>query len=581
MRSCLLALALLLAQGTVCLSAPAGAGPVGERTQPLRVRMPLVAFIEHVFGADQVHVLQIAPEIRLRREEVELRLAGTPDAERMRRIARWILSERGVRLREEGSLLLAEAVEPGAKPALPVPVTANAIAAQAADRHVMVYRSLGAASIERTSGWLAEEFALRGVETSEDPGGNALLLSGPAAAVEEALRFVDVLDRPLLRGSHSRLLALAHAEAQALAETLSQVLQSEGIEARTNAVGSAVTLVALTGSRGLVVFATRAELLEHTTAWAQLLDAEAGHQDEGVFSHVLSHVTATRAVETLAALVSPDTPLVADPTRNAVVFRGPAAQWRLLLKQLPAMDRPSATVMVEVLVLELSLESRFESGLDWLVSRRIDGEELSVGTSGLSPDSGGFNLLLRDDSTVLAALELFAGDARVVIRSRPRLVVSSGHEARLEVGDEIPVVTSTARSTRTTDSPVVSNVAYRRTGLVLAIRPTVHAGDRMDIDVMQDLSDARDTASSGIDSPTILTRRLETSASLREGGAVLLGGLLASSGSTATAGGLPLPAPANTLDTRLREQTRTELLVFIRPRILRSPEPPVAGSAAL
>jgi type II secretory pathway component GspD/PulD (secretin) len=212
-----------------------------------------------------------------------------------------------------------------------------------------------------------------------------------------------------------------HSQAEVLAEALSQVLQSEGIEARTNAVGSAVTLVALTESRALVVFATRPDLLEHTTAWVQLLDAEAGHQSEGVFSHALSHITATRAVEVLSALVSPDTPLVADPTRNAVVFRGPPAQWRLLLAQLPAMDLPSATVMVEVLVLELSLESRFESGLDWLVSRRIGGEEFSVGTSGLSSGEAGFNLLLRDGNTVRAALALFAGDARVAIRSRPRL----------------------------------------------------------------------------------------------------------------------------------------------------------------
>ena len=579
MRSCLLVLALLLAQGSACLSEPAVADMVTEQGQAVRLRMPLAAFIEQVFGADPERVLQIEPQIRLRSDEVELRLVAAPDRERLQRIARWILTERGVRLREEGPLLLAEAVDPGSGQALPRPVTASGIAAQAPDSQVMIYRTLTAASIERTSGWLAEEFALRGVETSEDPGGNALLLAGPAAAVEEALRFVDVLDRPLLRGSHSRLLALVHTEAEALAETLSQVLQSEGIEARTNAVGSAVTLVALTESRGLVVFATRPDLLEHTTAWVQLLDAEAGYQSEGVFSHALSHITATRAVEVLSALVSPDTPLVADPTRNAVVFRGPPAQWRLLLAQLPAMDLPSATVMVEVLVLELSLESRFESGLDWLVSRRIDAEELSVGTSGLSSGEAGFNLLLRDGNTVRAALALFAGDARVAIRSRPRLVVASGHEARLEVGNEIPVVASTARSTTRPDSPLVSNVEYRRTGLVLAIRPTVHAGDRVDIEVMQDLSNARETASSDIDSPTILSRRLQTSVSLRDGGAVLLGGLLASSGTTGTAGGMPLPAPANALDARLRERARTELLVFIRPQVLRSPEEASAASA--
>jgi general secretion pathway protein D len=275
----------------------------------------------------------------------------------------------------------------------------------------------------------------------------------------------------------------------------------------------------------------------------------------------------------------PPPALAADTNRNAVVFRGPAREWQRLSAQIHAMDVPSPSVLVEVLLVDVRLDRNAGSGLEWLASGSIHGDEVSFGSSGLGLGQDGFNLLLRDGSTVRAALALFAADTRAAIRARPRLVVASGHEARLEVGDEIPVVASSSRSARRPDAPLVSAVEYRHTGLSLAVRPTVLAGDRVELEVLQELSSARETASSGIDSPTIRSRRLQTTVSLRDGGAVLLGGLQETAGSASRAGAAALPGPATALDAKTRESGRTELMVLIRPRVLRSPEEAAALTA--
>ena len=116
----------------------------------------------------------------------------------------------------------------------------------------------------------------------------------------------------------------------------------------------------------------------------------------------------------------------------------------------------------------------------------------------------------------------------------------------------------------------MTNVDYRRTGLSLEIRPTVLAGGRLELVLRQSYSQARETASSGIDSPTILSREFETTVLLADGEALLLGGLVAS-GSEEGEQGLPLASRLPVAGALFRGQrqraTHTELMVLLVPRI--------------
>lgn len=481
----------------------------------------------------------------------------------------------------------------------------------------------------RVGVWLAETLAAPGFNVDEDTIGNSVLLSGPPAVVEDALRMVRVLDQPRAAARHGLRITPRHIPSDRMATELVSVLQSEGIAADPRSPVSTVMVVPLSTQNTVAVFAARQGLIDHAAEWARAIDLPPSVSDmESVFSWPLEHQQAMVVVEALqpllreersglsgGAIVAPqisdapevgegeeDVPdedggigsqsgnaplpakrppaLVADTHRNAVVFRGTAAQWRRLGPQIRAMDVPAPSVLVDVFVIEVSLGRQFASGLEWLASGGVGGERISFGSRGLAPGEEGFKLLLRDGETVRAALGLTESDSRAALRARPRLLVVSGHEARLDVGDDVPVLASSARSTRRADAPLVDRVEYRRTGLSLAVRPTVSGDGRLDLEVSQEVASARRTASSGIDSPTIRSRRLQTTVSLRDGGAVLLGGLTESVSSGTQAGGARLPAPLDLPDARQRDADRTELLVLIRPRVLQTPEDAAGVTAA-
>jgi general secretion pathway protein D len=143
------------------------------------------------------------------------------------------------------------------------------------------------------------------------------------------------------------------------------------------------------------------------------------------------------------------------------------------------------------------------------------------------------------------------------------------------VGDEIPVVSSSARSIDNSDAPIVNNVEYRKTGVTLEIRPTVHASGYVDVEVAQELSQATQTTTSDIDSPTIFNRSIETTVSLKDGGSVLLGGLVSSSGGTKQRG-IPvlgkLPGIGKLFRVDGDTEDRTELMVLVIPYVVRTPE---------
>ena len=156
-------------------------------------------------------------------------------------------------------------------------------------------------------------------------------------------------------------------------------------------------------------------------------------------------------------------------------------------------------------------------------------------------------------------------------------MVTSGQSARIDVGDEIPIKTSTLQSLSGTSNgdTFAESIEYRKTGITLEIRPTVHASGYVDVEVAQQLSQATQTTTSDIDSPTIFNRTIETTVSLKDGGSILLGGLVSSRGGTTT-NGIPvlgnLPVVGKLFRTDTDNADRTELMVLIVPYVVRSPE---------
>ena len=192
---------------------------------------------------------------------------------------------------------------------------------------------------------------------------------------------------------------------------------------------------------------------------------------------------------------------------------------------------------------------------------------LGLGTAGLSAtlDSAG---------DTRAILNLFYENKRAEIRSRPRLMVKSGQQATIDVGSEVPTVSSNSQSTAEFRSPVLQSISYRKTGVRLTVKPVVHASGHVDIEIEQELSEAQPNESSNIDSPSVFNRKIQTTVTLQDGGSILLGGLISSTKSSGK-GGVPwfgkLPIIGKLLSADSTSSARTELMVMIIPYVIDTP----------
>jgi general secretion pathway protein D len=137
----------------------------------------------------------------------------------------------------------------------------------------------------------------------------------------------------------------------------------------------------------------------------------------------------------------------------------------------------------------------------------------------------------------------------------------------------VPVLTQTAQSVENPNAPIVNQIEYRDTGVLLRVKPRVNGNGQVVLEVAQEFSEVARTIESGIDSPTIQQRRLESTLTVQDGGTVALGGLIRGSrarGRTGVPWLSSIPVLGAAFRTEEREQDRTELVVFLTPRVLRT-----------
>ena len=146
----------------------------------------------------------------------------------------------------------------------------------------------------------------------------------------------------------------------------------------------------------------------------------------------------------------------------------------------------------------------------------------------------------------------------------------NGETATIQIGDEVPVITS-QQSGSITGGGVLQTVQYRSTGVILKVRPIIHSGSRLDLEVSQEVSSAASTRTGVSISPTITTRKVDTKLTLRDGSTVLLAGLI--SGETGdTNAGIPyvkdIPVLGNLFKNTNTTNKRTELIILITPYVI-------------
>ena len=266
--------------------------------------------------------------------------------------------------------------------------------------------------------------------------------------------------------------------------------------------------------------------------------------------------------------------VTADPTTNSVLINASAADYKLIERAIRQMDRQPVQVDIEATIAEVTLTDQLQFGVQFfLQGNRSLG--LSGATSVQVPttvSSAATNLLAGGLSNPKALLSALQGYTSVKILSSPSLVVLDRQPATLQVGDQVPILTRTAQSVTDTQAPVVNNVDYKDTGVILNVLPKVNAGGVVTLDIEQQISAVSSSDPTSL-TPTISQRRIRSSVAVANGQTVMLAGLISDRRSNDRSG-IPGLGQIQFLNDLLTSHdsavNRTEIIIFIRPRIITS-----------
>ena len=266
--------------------------------------------------------------------------------------------------------------------------------------------------------------------------------------------------------------------------------------------------------------------------------------------------------------------VTADETNNALLILATPERYATIESALQQLDTVPLQVLLEASVAEVTLTNELKYGLQYFFKNGTT----SVLSSGVAPTaidvspSGGLSVAFTNGASVRAVLDLLSSITKIKVISSPELMVLNNHTASLQVGDQVPVPTSSAVSVSTPGAPVVNTIELRDTGVILRVTPRVNSGGLVLMDVNQEVSASVPTTSSAIDSPTIQQRRVSSSIAVQDGQTIALGGLISDSRNSSK-NGIPylneLPIVGPLFGTTDDTVTRTELLILITPHVVR------------
>jgi general secretion pathway protein D len=268
----------------------------------------------------------------------------------------------------------------------------------------------------------------------------------------------------------------------------------------------------------------------------------------------------------------PGVRITADTVNNSILIYANNENYRTIERTLNELDRPKLQVAIDVTIAEVTLNDALNYGVQFYLSSKY-GSLINSISGTPTPSSGappGLNLIVGASPTPQFIINALHALTDVKILSNPSLVVVDNQAATLEVGDQVPISTGSA-TVLSASNTIVNTVDYKNTGIILNVQSRVNSNGNVLLDIEQEISSVPQNSTSL--TPTISQRRVKSEISVASGQTVLLAGLISDT-QTNSRSGVPIldqiPVVGAAFGTATgRSTVRTELIIFIRPQIIR------------
>jgi len=275
----------------------------------------------------------------------------------------------------------------------------------------------------------------------------------------------------------------------------------------------------------------------------------------------------------------------ADAGNNSIVVYSNQEDYRVVERALRDIDRPLMQVAIDATVAEVTLTDDLQFGVQAFLTSKDVGlgknkgavSLLSAGqdvaqAALLQKVAPGLNLLLGSESQPRLILNALSNITDVKVLSSPSIVALDNQPALLQVGDEVPITTSSAAVLTNAATPIVNTISMRNTGVILKVLPHVHANGSVQLEVDQEISNIVNADKETL-TPTIAQRRVHSTVSVTSGQTVLLAGLI-SERSQQTKSGIPglreIKFLGDVFGNTYNTKTRSEIIIFIKTQLIRN-----------
>jgi general secretion pathway protein D len=451
--------------------------------------------------------------------------------------------------------------------------------------------------------------------------------------MQKLLTLIDTIDLSIFDTMHVRFYELEESEAEDLAKELEDLFSALGVDAKQkkgSRGGEVVQFIPIERLNMILAVSSMPEIFTKVSEWIAKLDGVSDDLEEQIFIYFVENAkavdigdiikelygdkkkeretrqpsrtsrtrssrttrTTTKKTTTKTSLSTTEGEIkvVVDEVNNAVIVRATPQDYAQVLKTIKLLDIIPKQVLIEVLIAEVTLDKNNEFGVEWTFAEDYAslGGYKGISRTGQNFNLGGLGLDLTQPVGASGITYAFASDAleaflraysrenEVKILSTPHILVADNTEAKIDVGEEVPIVTSEYTPTTIQSNESFSrSIEYRDTGILLTVTPRINDKGLVTMEVNQEVSNVSEQRIEGIDSPIILKRQAETSLVVQDGRTIVIGGLIRDQ-KEVTQEGVPylskIPYLGMLFGYTKEIAKKTELLFLITPHVVQNLE---------
>jgi len=304
---------------------------------------------------------------------------------------------------------------------------------------------------------------------------------------------------------------------------------------------------------------------------------------------------AAAVVSGTGTLISAETKIFADEITNSLIILATPSDYEFIKETIQKIDIMPRQVVIEGLIARVDLTDNLSFGLSWSLNTdvRISGIKPFVnninlnGNVGINPggldtttlSAKGFTFVGTDPKGVVrAVLTALAEESKAKVLAAPHILVSDNREARIQVGRQVPIATSTTTTPLTGGTAATnystSTIQYKDIGIILKVKPQINDSGLVSLEITQEISSLGETVKvGGLDEISINKTEATTNLVAQDGDTIIIGGLIQEDVSKSK-DGIPflskIPIIGSLFGNTTDKNTRTELIILLTPHVMKN-----------